>query len=142
MVMGIAAPNPSGIPGFNEAFVTQAGVGGGIANAIPLKSWYNVVLNVLNAGDSLSLPPAAPTMQILVMNYSGQFPNTTANAATVFGNVSPEGVQDTIANATGVQGTAGVSVPANAVGLFFVVTGQTGFTNEPTAGQWQYKILA
>lgn len=141
MVMGIAAPNPSGIPGFNEAFNTSAGAGGGAANAVPLKSWYNIVLNVNSAGDSLMLPPAAPTMQILVMNYSGQFPNTNANACTVFGNVNADGTMDTIANATGVQGTAGVSVPANAVGLFFVVTGQTGFTNEPIAGQWQYKIL-
>lgn len=141
MVAGIAAPNPSGIPGFNEAFNTQAGVGGGVQNAVPLKSWYNIVLNVINAGDSLMLPPAAPSMQVLVMNYSGQFPGTAANACTVFGNVSAEGVQDTVANATGVQGTAGTSVPANAIGLFFVIVPQSGFTNEPNAGQWQYKIL-
>lgn len=141
MVAGIAAPNPSGIPGFNEAFVTNAGVGGGSANAVPLKSWYNVVLNVSNSGDSLMLPPAAPTMQVLVMNYSGQFPNTTANPTTVFGNVNADGTIDTIAAANGAQGTAGVSIPANAIGLFFCITGQTGFTNEPTPGQWQYKIL-
>jgi hypothetical protein len=141
MVAGIAAPNPSGIPGFNEAYITNAG-GVGVANAVPLKSWYNIILSVPTAAGAVMLPPAAPTMQVLVLNNSGQFPNTVAGSVTVFGNVNDEGQQDTIANATGVQGTTGVAVAANAVGLFFVVTPQAGFTNEPVAGQWQYKVLA
>jgi hypothetical protein len=140
MVAGIAAPNPSGIPGFNEAFILNAG-GQGAINAAPLKSWYNVVVNVAASNDAVMLPPAAPSMQVLVINNSGQFPNTTANTAMVFGNINAEGTQDTIANATGVQGTTGVAVPANAIGLFFVLTGQVGFTNEPLAGTWQFKIL-
>jgi hypothetical protein len=140
MVAGIAAPNPSGIPGFNEAFVTNAG-GSGVANAVPLKSWYNIVLSAPTAGGALMLPPAAPTLQVLVINNSGQFPNTVGNDVTVFGNVNAEGTQDTVADATGVQGTAGTDIPANAVGLFFCVTPQAGFTNEPIAGQWQFKVL-
>jgi len=140
MVAGIAAPNPSGIPGFNEAYIVNAG-GVGAANAAPLKSWYNIVLSVPTANGAVMLPPAAPTLQVLVMNNSGKFPDTVAGTCVVFGNINPTGQQDTIADATGVQGTAGTAVPANAVGLFFVVTPQAGFTNEPIAGQWQFKIL-
>jgi hypothetical protein len=141
MVAGIASPNPSGIPGFNEAFIVNAG-GVGVANSVPLKSWYNIVINVATANGAVQLPPAAPAMQVLVLNNSGQMPNTTAGTCTVFGNVNAEGEQDTIASATGVQGTTGVAVAPNAVGIFFVLTQQTGFTNEPLVGTWQYKVLA
>lgn len=141
MVAGLAAPNPSGIPGFNEAYVKAGGVGA--VNANPLRSWYNVVIDAPTAAGAVQLPPAAGTaMQVTVVNNSGKFPGTAANAVTVFGGLNIDGSQDTIANATGVQGTAGVSVPANAVGLFYVLTGQSGFTNEPMAGSWQFKILA
>lgn len=136
MVLGIASPNPSGIPGFNEAYGLVAGVGGGALNARPLPSWYNVITNVINTNDSMALPPAAWAMEIAVANNGG-------NTCVIFGNINPQGTQDTIAGSTGVQGTTGVAIPNNAVGLFWVLTPQRGRSSGPgMPGTWQYKILA
>ena len=140
-MIGIASPNPSGMPGFNTAFGVQAGAGGGAVNARQLPSWYNIVTRVLTANDSVSLPPAAPGMQVTVANYPDAALGTT-NTLTVFGNINQYGTQDTIAGATGTQGVTGVAVPANAMALFWVVTPQRGLTRTPLAGSWQYKILA
>lgn len=133
MPIGIAAPNPSGLPGFNQAYGLRAGAGGGIANARPLPSWYNVVTTVVTAADSFTLPPAYAPEEVTVSN-------TAANSCTVFGNVNPQGVQDTIL-VGGAQVTTGVAVAANATAIFWCLTPQAGFTNAPIAGTWQYKIL-
>lgn len=135
MPIGIAAPNPSGIPGFNAKYGLTAGPGGGAVNARPLPSWYNIVTRVATANDSMSLPPAAPSMEVTVVNQGGA-------AMVVFGNTNPFGVQDTIGAASGgAQGTTGFAVPNGAVALFFVLLPQVGFTNQWIPGQWACKIL-
>lgn len=149
MPIGIAAPQPSGIPGFNlSGMFLTAGIGGGAINARQLPGWYNVVRSVINANDSLALPPAVCGGEpILVMNYSNAIdPDTgdpvgVSNTCVVFGSTNPFGVEDTIDDGTGNQGTAGVAIPAGSVGMFWATAPQAGFTNDWLPGRWNFKIL-
>ena len=151
MPIGIAAPQPSGIPGFNLAgmYVT-AGMTAGIVNARPLPGWYNILRSVPVANGPVTLPPATcGGQEVVVWNYSNYIAPLTgvapgvSNTAVVFGNVNPFGAQDTIAAATGgTQVTTGVAVAPNAMVLFYVMRPQAGFTNAWLPGQWQFKILA
>jgi hypothetical protein len=148
MPIGIAAPQPSGIPGFNlSGMYLVAGIGGGAINARQLPGWYNVVRSVINANDSVALPPAVCGGEpVIVYNYSNAIDPVTnnpvgvSNTLVVFGSTNPFGVEDTIDNA-GVQGTAGVAIPAGSMAMFWATTPQSGFTNDWNPGRWNYKIL-
>jgi hypothetical protein len=139
MVLGPAAPNPSGLPGFNAHYGITANPGGGNSNAVLLNGWLNTVTQVGTAGDSVMLPPGYAGMEITVINLG-------ANSLQVFGfmNTAPgDIVTDTIAPPTSiVQGTAGVAVASGAVGLFWCMTGQGGPTNGVFPAQWRSKVLA
>lgn len=149
MTIGIGSPTPSGIPGFNlSGMYLHAGIGGGSINAQPLSGWYNVVRSVINANDSLSLPPAnCGGVPVLVLNYSNAIDPVTgvavgvSNVCVVFGNTNPFGVEDTIDDGTGNQTTSGVAIPAGSVGMFWATQPQAGFTNAWLPGRWNYKIL-
>jgi|SRR5215831_517894 len=138
MPLGPGAPNPSGIPGFNAQYGVIAHAGGGNANATPLAGWLNTVTTCATAADSVMLPPGYAGMEVTVINHG-------AAACTVFGfmNTAPgDVVTDTIAPAnSATQGTAGVSVAALAVGIFYCMIGQGGPTNGIQPAQWQAKIL-
>jgi|SRR5215472_822381 len=138
MVAGPGAPNPSGIPGFNAQFGIIAHAGGGNANATQLNAWLNTIVTVTSANDSVMLPPGYSGAIIYVINHG-------ANACQVFGfqSTAPgDAVTDTIAPSnSATQGTAGVSLPSLAVGIFFCMVGQGGPTNGITPAQWQFKAL-
>lgn len=134
MTIGIASPNPSGLPGFNEAIGIVAGAGNTVANAVPLPSWYNVVNVVRTINDSVTLPPAAWSQTVWVLNRG-------ALQMQVFGNVNPFGVQDLIAVGAGVPGTGAAQIAAGGMAMFSVIIPQHGYTNAWRPGAWQLKIL-
>jgi len=150
MPIGISAPNPSGIPGFNIAGQwVRAGNAPGAINARALPGWYNVLRSVPVANGPVTLPPAyCGGEPVYVWNYSNEIDPVTGlpigvpNTAMVFGNVMPDGQQDTVADAGGVQGVNGVAVPVNAVVMFWPTTPQSGWTNAWRPGAWQFKLLA
>jgi hypothetical protein len=139
MVAGPAAPNPSGLPGFNARYGVKANPGGGNANASQLTGWLNTVTQVATAADSVMLPPAYAGAEITVVNEA-------AVALQVFGymNTAPgDIVTDTVAPpGSVVQGTAGASVAAGTVMIFFCIIGQGAFTNGITPGQWVARSLS
>ena len=148
MTIGISAPTPSGIPGFNVAgFYCKAGSAVGVINARALPSWYNIVRDAPVANAPVTLPPAVcGGQEIVVWNYTNGIDPTLGtplgitNTVQVFGNVNPYGTQDTI-DSGGTQVTTGVTIPPGAMVLFYVMTPQAGFTNYWLGGMWNYKIL-
>lgn len=149
MPIGIAAPTPNGIPGFNWAgFFLRTGATAGVVNATELPSWYNVLRHVPVANGPACLPPATcGGQEVVVWNYSnyvdpapGASP-PTPNTATIYGYVTPEGQQDTIDDGGGNQTTAGVAVAPGEVVLFWCVVPQAGFINARHPGQWQKKLI-
>jgi hypothetical protein len=134
---GIGAPTPSGIPGFNAANV--AVVSGSATQSTTtqsLPSWLNVITVNATTNAALMLPPAYAGDQVVVINNGVQ-------SATIYGNYvgNSTTVTDTIAahNVT-TQVTTGVAVASGAIEVFFCMQGQSGQTNNPTAGQWKALI--
>ena len=122
---GIAAPNPSGIPGFNLDYV-QAHSGGGATSATPLPGWCNVVTVVAADHDSVALPPGYPSEPCVVINNG-------AHILTVYGSNS-----DTIAVATSTsQVTTGITIASGAIQVFVCISGEYGNTNAPVGAQWK-----
>lgn len=150
MTIGIASPTPAGIPGFNQAgMYVRAGIGGGSINAQPLPGWYNILRDVFNANDSVSLPPAnCGGVEVVVWNYSNELDPISGaalgvpNTVVVFGNTNPFGIEDMIDDGSGTPGTSGVAIAPGEVALFWATRPQAGFTNAWLPGRWQYKLLA
>lgn len=130
---GIGAPTPSGIPGFN-AFVGVVGGSATLSTSSPsLPSWLNVITVNATTNGAIMLPPAYAGDQVVVINNGAQ-------SATIYGNYvgNSTTLNDTIAtHTTTTQVTTGIAVAAGAIEVFFCMQGQSGNTNNPTAGQWK-----
>ena len=137
MPIGVGAPNPSGIPGFNTINGLTAHAGGGQANALQLPAFLNEVLVVASANDSVMLPPGFAGAAITVINSS-------ANSMQVFGS-NIVGPGDTIAahnSATQTATGTGVAQAAATIATYFCFIGQGGTTSAPSAASWKQFLTA
>jgi hypothetical protein len=86
-----------------------AHAGGGLANAFPITTQLSRITTVATAGDSISLPPALPGVDLMVVNHG-------ANTLQCFGgNAGADTIND-------IAGTTGVSVMPGSVVIFVCLT--------------------
>ena len=138
MTIGPAAPNPSGIPGFNCVQGITAHAGGGQTNATPLPAWLNEVSVVATANDSVMLPPGYAGAAVTIINDG-------VASMQVFGYLPASGAGDTIAahgSATQVATGTGVAQGAGTIATYFCFSGENGNTNNTNAALWKQFLTA
>lgn len=120
MPIGPGAPTPGGIPGMGIAYLqTIAGVG--IANAVQLPAFTNVITNAL-ANNGVLLPPCFPGAQILVIN-------DTSVSTSVFAQQPTFGAADSmIAAGATARATTGLGMASGTAHLFVGEYGEGGNT--------------